>query len=288
MIMEIGNLYYYLSIVLLIGLTALLYFIVRNKNEKVKFRILLGVAFANFALHFLKILHPTYMANIQDSLCRMSAENICALSTIVLPFVMLSKNKVVQSYFYMIAFFGGLMAVLLTTEPNGRPIFEFNSIRYYVCHYILFAVPTVATLTNLYKPDFKVAIWMPLMFLIGQTIILLNELFLGAVGLVDYTLETFLSADFRNPSFVFGPNHLFGWMVEKMKLLVPPFFTKNIFGIPGVGDFYWPVVWMIIPVYIFFPLGYILVTLPFTKGDIKAYLEEKKLKKESKQVTVEE
>ena len=106
------------------------------------------------------------------------------------------------------------------------------------------------------------------MFFAGQTIILLNEAFLWLVGLVDYTPETFLSSDFRNPSFVFGPFSEFESMVDMIRFLIPEIFTKNIFGIQGVGDFYWPVIWLLFPVILFFPVVYFLFTLPFTYKDV--------------------
>ena len=278
MIMEMGNIYYIFSLVILFAIPTILYFILRNRSEKTIKYTLLGMAIFNFLLHFLKILHPSYLAELEHSLIRMTVENICALTTVVLPFAMLCKNKTIKGYFYLIGLLGGLMAVIFTTEPKGHLIYEFNSMRYYVCHYILFAVPILAVTLKEFEPDFKSSIWMPLMFFGGQTIILLNELFLHTVGLVNHTIESFLSGDFRNAAFVFGPNTEFKWIVDKFSFLVPEIFTKNIFGIEGVGDFYWPVVWLLVPVVLFFPLFYFLITLPFTYGDVKEFVSDIKKK----------
>ena len=272
MVMEIGNLYYILSIVFLLAIPTTLYFLLRNRSEKTIKITLLALAVGNFLLHFLKIFHPSYLANLEYSLIRISIENICGLSTIVLPFAMLSKNKTFKGYLYLISLLGGMMAVIFTTDPKGHPIYEFNSIRYYVCHYILFAVPVLSVALKEFKPDFRSSIWMPLFFLGGQTIILLNELFLVAVGLVEHTTKTFLSGDFRNAAFVFGPNTEFKHLVDTFSFLVPDIFTKNIFGIEGVGDFYWPVIWLLVPVVLFFPLFYFLITLPFTYRDVKEFV----------------
>ena len=279
MIMErlnFSNIWFVLSLVLLFAIPLGLYFLLRNKSEKVIKITLLSLAFGNFLLHFLKIFHPSYLAEFNYSLIRMSLENICAVSTVILPFAMLCKNKTFKGYFYLISFLGGLMAVILTTEPNGIYIFEFNSIRYYICHYILFAVPILAVVLKEFKPNFKSCIWMPLMFFIGQTIIFLNEIILSCVGLVSHTTESFLSGDYRNAAFVFGPNTEFKGIIDTFHFLVPDIFTKNIFGIEGVGDFYWPVIWLLVPVVLFFPLGYLLFTLPFTYKDVVSYIKEKK------------
>ena len=269
MILEIGNIYYYLSLILMILLTVCLFFLLRGKSDKTIKITLLGLAIFNFLLHFLKILHPSYMENIRLSLIRMSIENICALTTILLPFAILFKNKIIKSYVYLISFLGGLMAVIISTDPIGKPIYEFNSIRYYICHYILFITPILACLLKEFKPEIKHALWMPLMFLAGETIILINELFLWKVGLVDYNISTFLSADFRNAAFVFGPNGSGQALTDTFMILVPKLFRTNVFGIEGVGDFYWPVVWLLIPSIIFFPIAYFILILPFTYKEVK-------------------
>ena len=274
------NIYYVISLLLLVVIPAILILILKNKSDKTKKIVLWSLALSNFLLHFLKILHPDYQVDIEDSLRRMTAENICALTTIVLPFTMLSKNKTLKGYFYLIGLLGGLMAVILTTEPNNRPFYEFNSIRYYICHYILFAVPVVSVALKEYKPDFRSSIWMPLMFLMGQTIIMLNEFFVWGVGLYDYSWETFLSPIYRNPSFVFGPNTEFKHIADAFGFLVPEIFKTNIFGVEVAGDyFYWPVVWLIIPVVLFFPLVYFLFTLPFTHKDVAEFIKNIKNKK---------
>ena len=280
MIMErlnFSNIWYVLSLVFLFAIPVILYFILRNKSDKTIKITLLVLAFGNFSLHFLKILHPSYLSNINYSLIRISLENICGVSTVLLPFAMLCKNKTIKGYFYLISLLGGLMAVVLTTDPNGKYVFQFDTIRYYVCHYVLFSLPILAVTLKEFKPNFKSSIWMPLMFFIGQTIIFVNEIILSYAGLVNHTPESFLSGDFRNAAFVFGPNTEFKSIVDTFHFLVPDIFTKNIFGIEGVGDFYWPVIWLLVPVVLFFPLGYFLFTLPFTHDDVKNYVAEKKL-----------
>ena len=270
--LDFTNIWYVLSLVILIGIPVVLYFVLRNKSEKTIKYTLLGLAIGNFLLHFLKILHPSYLNNINLGLIRMSLENICAVSTVILPFAMLCKNKTIKGYFYFISLLGGLMAVIITTDPNGRPVYEFNTIRYYICHYVLFAVPILAVVLKEFKPDFKSSLWMPLMFFIGQTIIFLNEIFLARIGLVEHTAASFLSSDYRNAAFVFGPNDAIPGIVDKLSFLIPDIFTKNIFGIEGVGDFYWPVIWLLVPVVIAFPIVYFLFTLPFTHNDVKEFI----------------
>lgn len=274
MILEIGNFYYYLTLILMVLLTVVCSLLLRNKNSKLTKYTLLGIALFNFLLHFLKILHPSYMANIKWSLIRMSMENICALSSVLLPIGILLKNNALKSYIYLISFLGGLMAVVISTDPVGKPLLEFDSIRYYICHYILFLVPVASCVAKEYKPKIKHALWMPLFFLCGQTIILLNELFLWGVGLVDYDIASFLSADFRNAAFVFGPNSAGAAITEKFMFMVPKVFRTNVFGISGVGDFYWPVIWLLIPSVIFFPIAYFLLTLPFTFKEVKLILKK--------------
>ena len=276
MVFQIGNIYYYLSILVMFLLPVMLYILVRNKSEKTIKITLLSVAFFNFLLHFLKIFHPSYFCDIKGSLVRMSLENICALSTVVLPFAMLLKNSVIKGYIYLISFLGGLMAVIVIPESmNGMKIYTFELVRYWICHFILFTVPIVGCLTKEYKPNYKHSIVIPFLFLAGQTIILLNELFLLKVGLVEYGIYEFFSPQYRNMSFVYGPNGSAGGLVDALMFFVPDIFQKNIFGIEGVGDFYWPVIWLVVPSVLLFPIGYFLITLPFTYNDVKSDIKRK-------------
>ena len=90
----------------------------------------------------------------------MSLENICALSTVLLPFVMLLKNSVIKGYIYFISFLGGLMAVIIIpNNMNGMKIYEFELLRYWTCHFVLFLVPVVACLTKEYKPNYKYSLF---------------------------------------------------------------------------------------------------------------------------------
>ena len=161
MIMEFGSIYYYLSLALLIICPTVLYLFLRNKNDDAIKFVLVSIAFGNFFLHFLRILHPSYLVNMNNSLIKLSLENICGLTTVFLPFVMLSENKTLKGYFYFVAFLGGLLAVVKATDPIGAPITEFNTIRYYICHYVLFSIPIVSLLTEEYLPSAATALFTP-------------------------------------------------------------------------------------------------------------------------------
>ncbi len=57
--MKLGtSLFYYIYIILCAGAFAALYFGLRHKSEKTKFRALYGILAFNFVLHFLKLALP--------------------------------------------------------------------------------------------------------------------------------------------------------------------------------------------------------------------------------------
>ena len=58
MVFEIGNIYYILSIIVMLLLPIGLYYLIRNKSKSTIKFTLLAIAGFNFLLHFLKILHP--------------------------------------------------------------------------------------------------------------------------------------------------------------------------------------------------------------------------------------
>lgn len=281
MILQKDNIWYVVSLCLILLLPLLTYLILRNKSEKTIKYSLIGIAVFNFVVHFFKVLIPGFSPDVKTSIIRLSLENICAISTVFLPFAMICKNKVIKTYMYFISFVGGLMAIIIPTDPVGHNVLEFNSLRYYICHYCLLMVPCVAAMTKVFKPEIKHAIWMPFMFLLGQTVIFVNELVLWWTGVIDHNWTSFMSPNVHNPSFVFGPNLDFKWTIETFWFLVPKIFRTNIFNIDGLTDCYMPVLWVIFPALIFFPITYFVLTLPFTHQEIKCFICDLKSKKKS-------
>lgn len=223
----------------------------------------------NLLLHFAKIAFFPYRANLPSSLSSISAESICALSTIVFPIIFwLKKENPLHDFMFFIGVCSGLAAIIFPSEPLGKPFFSFDVLRFYFCHFSLIVVPLSSAMLGLHVPKPKNFFIAPICFFAYQFIIFLNEFALFKFGIVNCSVREFFSKDYRNISQVFGPMSKFDAAEILFEPLVP-----NIFKFDASGStFYMPVVWLTFPVLLYFPIIYLLLVAPF-------YLKEKHMKK---------
>lgn len=264
-IVQVGNSWYYifLAVGILLGLAA--YFALRNRSQETKYRVLLIILFCNLGLHFAKLLFEPYFSELPKTFRKITFENICAVSTLIFPWIFLyRKSKALNCYLFFIGIIGGLAAHLYPTEAIDKPVFAFDTLRFYACHWTLIAVPVLAAVLGVIELDYKQAWKIPLFFLAIEVVIFINEIIVVSLGWIDSTRETFFDRDWRNNSFVFGPKTEFDAFTPFLKIFVPDVFTKDVFGINGGVDFYWPVIWMVLPSLIYLPIIYLLLSLPFT------------------------
>ena len=235
----------------------------RGRSPKAVRAVLWVILLANFSLHFIKQAFPPY-CNHAQSIRRSTVENLCAVSTVFFPFLFLfKKQNILHDFMYFIGVCAGLCALFYPVEAIGNPPFAFDSVRFYVCHINLLAVPLVAAVCGVYRPRLKSFWAIPLLFLAWETIICLNEFFLMGVGLVDGEFADLLNAGFRNSSFAFGVRPDFAWAAKVFDPLVPWFFRTDAFGLNGGTAFYFPVLWMILPAVVFLIPLYLILASPF-------------------------
>lgn len=268
---EVGNFLYFLEIIIIALIIVIIYFLLRNKSQKTQFMFLWIWCFLGFILHFVKQL--VYLD--PNQLHKSTAENICAVSTIVFPFIMLiRKDSVIHDFMYFIGVMGGLAGIVYPTEAINESFFAFETMRFYFCHMSLFAIPLLLAMFKIYKPRIKKWWVIPLLFLVYESIICINTAFLCFSGLVQrngYTpFQLFIDRQYLNNSFVFGPTDDMGVVGKFIGNLTLPIMKIDIFNINGGKETYWPVIWLLIPSYVLFVPLYILITLPFENVKKKA------------------
>lgn len=266
MFVEMGNTYHLITLGIFLVITILVGIILKNKDQDVQRKTLLIIAFVNLGLHFLKLLIPEYREELPTSFRKVTFENICATTTIMMPFIMLSKNKVMKDYLFFIGMLGGLAALIYPTEALDRELIELDVIRFYICHMILFIVPFYMVFFGIHDLDIKRVPYFPLIFLLVECLILANEIILMEAGFVDFRDPNFMTYNYRNSNFIFGPSEDLVKLSDKIiEPLVP-----DIFKTVGAGNFegqtkYIPVVWMLVPCLIYFNAIGALICLFFTK-----------------------
>jgi hypothetical protein len=281
MYVEIGNFYYYLYFVIAIVITTTLILYLKNKDVKIKHRAITILLFSALALHFMKLLFSPYNQMFPEIIRKVTFENICAVSTLVFPFIWLSKSKILKDYMIVMGIISGIAAFLYPTEAifdtfdsvyfGMKGAFSFDVIRFYYAHLVIFLAPFLMGYFKLHTFEIKRLIFLPLTILLTLTIIYVNEVILLKLGWVDP--NGFLDVNIRNSSFVFGiPDHYKNVAVI-FDIFVFDFMKTNPFN----GELhYWPVLWLTIPAFIYAPVLYFISHIPFFIKDSVIYIFSKR------------
>ncbi len=261
---KLFNLYYFLFIFIAIDILLILYFVLRKKSEKTKRVVLIAIAFSNFALHFLKLAFPPHLGGLPYSATGITFLNICAGTTLLMPWIyLIKKHNVLHDYIFFMGCCGGIAALVYPSEALNHAPFIFNTLRFYYCHISILIIPLLAMFLGLYRPKFK-NVWAVMgLWYAHLGLIMLNDAFLNGVGGFNMTIQQFFDHDFRNASFIYGPPPDFMPVYNIMfDPFIPNFLKTDIFGIMSGGPFWFPLLWMFIPMCFYIPLAYAILTSP--------------------------
>jgi len=269
---EVGNFYYFLYIAIAIILTISLILFLRNKDERIKNKVILFLLFSALMLHFFKLVFYPYNQMLPSVIRKVTFENICAISTLIFPLIYLSKSKILKDYMLIMGIAAGIAAFAYPTEAildtfdsvyfGKKQAFSFDVIRFYYAHFVIFVVPFLMGFFKLHVFSFRRIMYFPMMILLIFLIIFLNEILLIQLGWIDQS--TIYDIDVRNSSFVFGiPEHY-----KKAAVIFDIFVFDFLKVYPKEGvNIYWPVVWFILPAFIYGPILAVLVAGPFALVD---------------------
>ena len=247
--------YYYLFPLMSGAFFVILYFILRRRSARVQSIVLFCLLALNFALHFLKLLFPPYCDESYDvAMQKITPENVCAINTMIFPFLFLKKGGALRDYMFYIGTISGIAACWLPMSIEDSVPFDFDCMRYYFCHTVLWVVPMLMVVLRLHRLDYRRIIFTPLIYILVLVVIVFNEVALVAFGLDQ--AKYLLSVDHGNGGLAFGPySDLEGTGVLNFLLLfVPPFFRPS-----AQNPYYAPALWQLGPVIILgCPLGFLM------------------------------
>jgi len=268
---EYFNFYYFMYIALALILLFGLYFLLRNKPERTSRTVLFCIFLGNFILHFAKLLFDFYQAWMPIALRSITPENICAVSVMVFPWFFLSKKPVLKDYMFYFGIMSGIGATLLPIDAIGRSAADFETIRFYISHVLLWVGPLLMVVLKLHTLDYKRIIKVPFLVYLILSVILANEVMLIGAGFVPY--EHLFSTYIRNHTLIFGPLPDVEFLGALFNTLTPEVFTTVPIG-PRAGEmFYWPIVWLIVPSFVYFSLASFLLALPFDHKRVTADIQ---------------
>jgi len=258
MFIEMGNLYYIIYIIISIAVVLSSVWFLKNKSKTFRFWFIFGFLIVGFVFHFAKIfIYPYNSLSTSVLFRKISLENISAVSTVFFPFIYLSKNKVLKDYMIIGGMIGGISAILFPIDAISstfdgmidywrKPAFSIDVIRFYYIHIMSFLVPFLMMHFKMHEFDVKRIYKVFFVFIGVLTIVFLNELLITLFGWV--SVEELFQYDSRNPSFIFGIKPEFESKATLLLIFVPKIFKFNPFtGNPQ----YWPIIWMIIPIFIY-------------------------------------
>jgi len=264
---EYFNFFYFLYIAFALGLLFGLYFLLRNKSKKTSAIVLFCILFLSFILHFLKLMFSPYQEWMPQAIRTITPENICAISVLVFPWFFLSKKKILKDYMFYIGIMSGLGATIFPIDAIGKNAFEFETMRFYFSHILLWVVPLLMVLLKLHTLDYKRILKVPFLAYFVLCIILVNEIILIGAGFVH--INHLFSNEIRNSALIFGPLAEVGFLSTLFTALTPNIFLTVPVG-PNAGTaFYWPILWLVIPFFIYFSIVAILLALPFEYKNIR-------------------
>ena len=264
---EYFNFYYFLFIAFALGLLAGLYFLLRSKSEKFSSAVIFGLLLFNFALHFVKLAFDPFRGWMPYAIRTVTPENICAVSVLLFPWVFLSKKKLLKDYMFYMGIMSGIGATIFPVDAIGRNAFEFETMRFYFSHILLWVAPLLMVLLKLHTLDYRRIAKVPFLAYFVLCIILVNEVILIGAGFV-HARHLFCN-EVRNSALIFGPLADVEFVGALFTALTPELFLTVPVGPNAGAPFYWPIIWLVIPFYIYFCIIAALFVLPFDHKNIR-------------------
>lgn len=261
------NLYYFLYLTLAFALLIGLYFLLRNKSKKTITIVLFSLLLGNFLLNFFKLYAEYYQQWMPWAIRTVTFENICAVSVLLFPWFFLARSKLWKDYMFYIGILSGLGAMLIPVDAIGLAAFEFETVRFFICHALIWIVPLLMVILKLHTLDYKRIVKIPFLMYFVLGIILLNEVILIGMGLVG--INTLFSNEIRNAAMIFGPLAEIEFIGRMFTALTPNLFLTVPVGPNAGAVFYWPIIWLVIPFFIYFCILAMLLALPFEYKAVK-------------------
>ena len=294
-LVEFGNFWYFFFLIVLWGLAIGLVLLCRKKGNEFAHKTILVLLWANFALHFVKQVLPTFITWLPQGLCDSLFPNLCAWLIFFGPFIYLFGNKHLKDYLFYIGLISGTAVYFLPTGAvrHDLPALEYASetARFYLCHFPLITVPLIMVGQRLHRLDWKRLWSIPLIFGVALLCISFHSILFGPILKFDkFPHEWFgedgvfnrmaLNAKIANQSMQFGPqpasDHVLSWLYP---YLIPGLMTFHYEG----QLYFTPVIW-ILP---FIALGTAIVgplmALPTEhkamRMDVLAWKQKRKMRK---------
>ncbi len=188
--LNIFSVYHFIWLLLIPTIIFATYYLLKNKEEKVKYWFLFSLTLLAWVIHFSR-----YFLDPEFKTYKLFFVDLCGFSTMIYPFIFLLKHKVLKDYMY---YLGAVFAFLSLAYPNtieGDPLFVYNTIRFFFAHLILVMVPVLLVLWKMHTPNIKNLGWMFVFLMVGG---------IYNMALTSFFVETGLQRSLTNYMGIWG------------------------------------------------------------------------------------
>lgn len=284
---------YFMSIFICVGAIVGLYFILRRTSDKTKKIVLFILLAIGLIWHFMKMFYPPYSTNKDTLYKNIWFVNICGANLFFFPFIFLSKSDKAKDYMFYMGVLSGIVSLLYPLEVTrvaDQSAIWIDIIRFYYHHTIILGVPLLMVLLGLHKLSYK-RVWAVPFYAIGIAMfIMVNQVLQSELGFISLRGDNILTINYPNHSMIWAPfNEV--WSLP-FQALCPSYFKKIPVGAHAGEAKYWPLIWLIVPVFVYFVPIMFLVSLIFDHknfiNDCKKAIQYIKSKRHKKTVDTQE
>ena len=165
---------------------------------------------------------------------------------------------------FYIGVLSGLLATIMPFDAYNYKPWEFEAIRFFVAHAILMTAPMLMVLCGHHRLDWRRTWKAPLVLACVMFVIFINDIMLVATGIVpDATVEEVIHGQVRNGAMVYGPAEELESFKHIFLVFTPDIFLTVPFGPDKGAPFYWPVLWVLVPGFIYITTICFFISLIF-------------------------
>lgn len=241
---EYGSFAYCLYLALALLILLALFYILRNRSPRTQKAAIFALMLVNVGQHLLKsVLYP-HLYGTGFSLVN-TAYNVCSLLILASPFALLGGGKVFKPFLSYAGTVASLLALAAPFWFLGQTVWQWEFLRFYVCHVLLFCTSALPLLFKLHRPRYRDFWKAGLLFLGMLGVILLNDVlfFLCDQSADPNALYAFLQE--QNPLWSMHPTDVYPRIAQLFTALSPKIFLPT-----EAHPTYTPVLWYAVPLYL--------------------------------------
>ena len=171
------------------GLLVGLYYVLKNKPEKVQTKVLGALSFLGYAA----IVYEFFCKG--EPLANLPL-HLCSINAMILPFVVFTRNKTFGNLL-LVWCLGALAALVLNYDMTDEPLLSWNVFFYYFPHLVEFGIPILLVALGHVKKDPKCILSTVAISMVIYTIV--HFLNLTIIALADFEANYMFSMRPNNP-----------------------------------------------------------------------------------------